>query len=127
MSLTIIFSCIYLSIVAVSMLLFTSSQALFVAYIVMSILTFALYAKDKRAAIKGQWRTKESTLHLFSLLGGWPGALLAQAKLRHKTQKQPFKAILWMSIIGNISAFLWALTAQGQAVLQPILANLLVN
>ncbi|MFA0568056.1 DUF1294 domain-containing protein [Vibrio gallaecicus] len=109
------------------MLLFTSSQALFIAYIVMSILTFALYAKDKRAAIKGQWRTKESTLHLFSLLGGWPGALLAQAKLRHKTQKQPFKAILWMSIIGNISAFLWALTAQGQAVLQPILANLLVN
>ncbi|NOJ02910.1 DUF1294 domain-containing protein [Vibrio splendidus] len=109
------------------MLFVASYVQILITYIVMSLLTFALYAKDKRAAIKGQWRTKESTLHLFSLLGGWPGALLAQAKLRHKTQKQPFKAILWMSIFGNICGFAWALTAQGQAVLQPILANLLAN
>lgn len=127
MSISIILSFVYLAIVAVSMLFVASYVPILIAYIVMSLLTFALYAKDKRAAIKGQWRTKESTLHLFSLLGGWPGALLAQAKLRHKTQKQPFKAILWMSIFGNICGFAWALTAQGQAVLQPILANLLAN
>ena len=45
-------------------------------YIFMSLVTFIAYAFDKSAAQKGRWRTQESTLHLFSLLGGWPGLLL---------------------------------------------------
>lgn len=72
--------------------------------VLLSALTYLLYAKDKRAARKELRRTPEKTLHLFALVGGWPGALLAQAQLRHKTQKQPFKTLLWLTIIGHLLA-----------------------
>ncbi|MCL1123806.1 DUF1294 domain-containing protein [Shewanella surugensis] len=65
-------------------------------------MTFCAFAIDKSAAKKSQWRTKERTLHLLSLLCGWPGALIAQKLLRHKTQKQPFKKWLYLVIIINI-------------------------
>lgn len=58
----------------------------------------------------------------FALIGGWPGALIAQNQLRHKSQKQPFKAILWMTIVLNCSAFIWLLTPEG-AVYTKILLN----
>lgn len=60
------------------------------AYLALSAVTFLAYALDKSAATSGRWRTAEQTLHLFSLLGGWPGALVAQQILRHKTSKQSF-------------------------------------
>ena len=63
----------------------------FYFYIIASLLTFIMYAVDKSAAQKGTWRTPESTLHFLSLIGGWPGALVAQQKLRHKSKKQPFR------------------------------------
>ncbi len=60
-------------------------------YFVLSLLTFLVYAKDKSAARRGEWRTPEKKLHLFSIVGGWPGALIAQQKLHHKSKKQPFR------------------------------------
>lgn len=72
--------------------------------LLLSALTYGLYAKDKRAARLELRRTPEQTLHWLSLLGGWPGALMAQAQLRHKTQKQPFKTLLWLTIIGHLLA-----------------------
>ena len=72
--------------------------------LLLSVLTYGLYAKDKRAARRDLRRTPEQTLHLLSLLGGWPGALMAQAQLRHKTQKQPFKMLLWLTIIAHLLA-----------------------
>nr|WP_298772042.1 DUF1294 domain-containing protein [uncultured Shewanella sp.] len=68
----------------------------------MSLVTFCAFAIDKSAARKSKWRTKERTLHLLSLLCGWPGALIAQKLLRHKTQKQPFKKGLFFVIIINL-------------------------
>jgi len=41
-----------------------------------SLLCFALYAADKSAAQAGRWRTPESTLLTFGLIGGWPGAIV---------------------------------------------------
>ena len=70
-------------------------------YLLASLVTFTVYAIDKRAARGGSWRTRESTLHLLSVVGGWPGALAAQRLLRHKTQKQPFRAIFLGSIAVN--------------------------
>src|SRR5688500_665762 len=52
---------------------------------VLNLATFFAYWQDKYAAEKGRWRIKEDTLHLFSLLGGWPAAYLAQQILRHKS------------------------------------------
>ena len=106
----------YLVLVAVSVLFSESSKALLVWYLVIGIVTFFVYAKDKRAAINGTWRVPEKTLHIFSVAGGWLGALIAQDKLRHKTQKQPFRAIYWLTVVINVAAFLWTLTPSGQAI-----------
>ena len=51
-----------------------------------SILSFVEYWRDKRAAIAGRRRVRESTLHLLDLVGGWPGGLLAQRLFRHKSR-----------------------------------------
>ncbi len=106
----------YLVLVAVSVLFAESSKALLVWYLVIGVVTFFVYAKDKRAAINGNWRVPEKTLHTFSVAGGWLGALIAQDKLRHKTQKQPFRAIYWVTVAMNVAAFVWTLTPSGQAI-----------
>jgi uncharacterized membrane protein YsdA (DUF1294 family) len=76
-------------------------------YAVASFVTFIAYAIDKSAARKNRWRTKESTLHLFSLIGGWLGALFAQKVLRHKSKKQEFKRVFWITVILNCSMLGW--------------------
>ncbi|MFA0155138.1 DUF1294 domain-containing protein [Vibrio sp. 10N.261.46.A3] len=106
----------YLVLVAVSVLFAESSKALLVWYLVIGVVTFFVYAKDKRAATNGNWRVPEKTLHIFSVAGGWLGALIAQDKLRHKTQKQPFRSIYWLTVAMNVAAFVWTLTPSGQAI-----------
>ena len=75
-------------------------EALFV-YTVMSGVAMFLYAFDKSAAERGRWRTQESTLHIAALLGGWPGALLAQDLFRHKSSKAAFQVVFWMTVLVN--------------------------
>jgi len=92
-------------------------------YFSMSLTTYVLYAFDKSAAQKGAWRTPESTLHLFSLFCGWPGALVAQQKLRHKSKKVSFRGVFWGTVALNFSAFL-LLTILGTAkVINILLSN----
>lgn len=105
----------YLVMVAVSVLFVKSSKVLLVWYLAVGVVTFFVYAKDKKAAINGNWRVPEKTLHIFSFAGGWLGALIAQDKLRHKTKKQPFRAIYWLTVAMNVAAFVWTLTPSGQA------------
>ncbi|CAK8713647.1 DUF1294 domain-containing protein [Candidatus Electrothrix aarhusensis] len=93
-------------------------------YLVISLLTFLVYAKDKSAAKKGAWRTPESTLHLFSLFGGWPGALVAQQTLRHKSKKQPFRFVFWLTVLLNCAGLFWLFTPTGAAQLD-LLKNIL--
>ncbi len=82
------------------------------AYALLSVLTFIVYWWDKRQALARRWRTQESTLQLLALLGGWPGALLAQAYLRHKSQKQPFLVVFWFAVVVNLIALSWAASQQ---------------
>ena len=98
---------------------------LILAYSVMSLLTFITYAIDKSAARTGRWRTKESTLHLFALLGGWPGAFYAQNRLRHKSSKSEFKAVFWLTVIINVSGLVWLLNNESIMTMMPSLANIL--
>jgi uncharacterized membrane protein YsdA (DUF1294 family)/cold shock CspA family protein len=77
------------------------------AYGVLSVFTFLLYSADKSAARHGRWRTSESTLHTFGLAGGWPGALVARHALRHKTRKQPFRTVFWVTVVVNCLALAW--------------------
>lgn len=83
-------------------------------YLGVSIMTFIAYAFDKSKAQRGEWRTQESTLHLLALLGGWPGAALAQQLLRHKSKKKEFRLTFWFTVVINTAALGWLITAQGK-------------
>ena len=74
-----------------------------VAYVVMSLLSFTAYAFDKAAAMNRRWRTREQTLHLFSLFGGWPGALVAQRLFHHKSRKADFQALFWLIVAAHFA------------------------
>ncbi|MEX1668287.1 DUF1294 domain-containing protein [Zhongshania guokunii] len=76
-------------------------------YFVGSVIAYSLYAKDKRAAVKGAWRVQESTLHISALLCGWPGAIIAQQRLRHKTKKVSFRVVFTISLLLNLSLLAW--------------------
>lgn len=76
-------------------------------YLTVSLITFAIYGKDKLAAKFDYWRTSENTLHILSIIGGWPGAMLAHKLLRHKSKKEEFRFTFWLTVIVNfISLFL---------------------
>jgi uncharacterized membrane protein YsdA (DUF1294 family) len=77
------------------------------AYLVTSLSCFVAYAIDKSAARNGGWRTPERTLLLLGLVGGWPGAVLAQQWLRHKTSKRSFQQMFWVTVVANVAGFLW--------------------
>lgn len=73
----------------------------------MSLVTAFVYAWDKRRARRAGWRTAEKTLHTCELLGGWPGALVAQRVFRHKTAKRSFQLIFWLIVLGHLAAWAW--------------------
>lgn len=85
------------------------------AYPAMSTLTFAVYAWDKSAAQHGAWRTSENKLHFLALMGGWPGALVAQQVLRHKSAKAEFRAVFWGTVVLNMAAFIVLASPYGQS------------
>ncbi|WP_454255429.1 DUF1294 domain-containing protein [Pseudomonas sp. Marseille-Q8238] len=68
-------------------------------YPVLSVVSFLQYWGDKNSAQSGRWRTPENTLHATELLGGWPGALVAQQVFRHKTRKVEFQLVFWFIVL----------------------------
>ena len=76
-------------------------------YLVSSATTFVAFGWDKRAARRGQWRVRESTLHVLELLGGFPGALVAQQVFRHKSFKRSYRLVLWAIIVLHALAWFW--------------------
>lgn len=74
------------------------------AAVAVNLLTVLVYAIDKSAAQNGQWRTRESHLHLLALAGGWPGAWFAQQWLRHKSRKAAFRAMYWLTVLLHCAA-----------------------
>jgi len=86
-----------------------------------SLVTFIAYAIDKSAAQGGRWRTQESTLHLLALIGGWPGALIAQNRLCHKSRKASFLVVFWATALLNCGGLAWLLSAPGGRALRSTL------
>ena len=86
-------------------------------YAGLSTITFLAYAMDKSAASTGAWRTPEKTLHMLAIAGGWPGALLAQQFLRHKSTKQPFRQVFWATALLNVGALVFLASPLRQVVL----------
>lgn len=106
---SLLFAAIFL--VSVSVAVFAGRLPVFVLwlYSVASGITFLAYGWDKSSARLDRWRTTESTLHLLSLLGGWPGALVAQKYLRHKSSKQSFQNVFWGTVVLNCGALVFVL------------------
>lgn len=80
------------------------------AFLAGSLVAFALYGFDKAAAGACRQRTPENTLHFVALLGGWPGALAAQQRFRHKTAKTSFQWVFWATVIVNLAVVAWLMT-----------------
>lgn len=82
-------------------------------YFSASIIALFMYWGDKSAAKKGSWRTQESSLLLCGLIGGWPGALIAQQLFRHKSCKTEFQVSFWGTVAVNCAGLGWLLTPTG--------------
>lgn len=80
---------------------------LLAVYFGMSALSYLMYGWDKASAQNRRSRTPESSLHLADLLGGWPGALIAQQQFRHKTIKRSFQFAFWLTVVVNLAACAW--------------------
>ena len=78
-----------------------------------SLITFVLYGWDKRQAKKQKRRIPEKRLHLLTLAGGTPGALLGQITFRHKTKKKRFQVVfvgtvlLQLALIATVIYLKW--------------------
>ncbi len=87
----------------------------------MSAVAFVLYGLDKWAAKRNAQRTPENTLQLCALLGGWPGALLAQQIFRHKSSKRSFQVVFWSMVVINCGALGFFLSERGNALVNQLL------
>jgi uncharacterized membrane protein YsdA (DUF1294 family) len=102
---------IFLALVTMAIIVGSLHWVLIVVYLLASIVTYLAYANDKLKAQKGYWRTKETTLLLLGLAGGWPGALIAQHRFHHKTQKGEFQVAYWLTVGLNCAGLLWLRSA----------------
>jgi uncharacterized membrane protein YsdA (DUF1294 family) len=75
-------------------------------YVGVSLTAFLLYRHDKQQAGAAGQRIPEKWLHAVELLGGWPGALLAQQIYRHKTRKVSFQVVCWLIVLVHVAG--WA-------------------
>ena len=73
--------------------------------LILSCCSFIMFAVDKSRARHGRWRIRESRLHLLEWLGGWPGAFVGMAILRHKRRKG------WYVAQTIAAAIAWAIAA----------------
>jgi len=76
-------------------------------YAMMSLVTFALYARDKHAARCGAHRVRERTLQAWTMLGGFAGALAGQLLLRHKSRRAAFVVAAWFALAMHAAAWTW--------------------
>ena len=113
---------LFLLLVAASVAVGRLPPEILLLYMGASLVTYFMYFWDKSAARTGAWRTQEITLHLLSLLGGWPGALIAQQTLRHKSRKATFRAVFWLTVLVNCGLFIWLFTPSDSELLRRILA-----
>lgn len=118
----LIFASAFLAFVAGAVAVGKLPFVVLIAYLAGSCLAYLAYGFDKAAALKGERRTPESALHLFSMAGGWPGAMLAQRTLRHKTRKQSFQVTFWATVVLNCAALGWLISPTGMRVVKSFVA-----
>jgi uncharacterized membrane protein YsdA (DUF1294 family)/cold shock CspA family protein len=113
----------FLVFVATSVLIGKVPSLVFGLYLGMSVVAHIAYFLDKSAARNNRWRTRESTLHLLGVLGGWPGAIFAQQFYRHKSQKQSFQTMFRLTVIANCAALGWLVSPIGSDLLRTLIGS----
>ena len=93
-------------------------EMLLVIYLViLNVTGFVVFAWDKRASIRGDWRVPEDRMLAIAFLGGSIGAKIGQMLLRHKTRKEPFRqqlnGILAVQIVAMAALFAIWMLARG--------------
>ena len=68
-------------------------EKLYKYMIIINIISFIIYAIDKRLAIKKKTRVPEAILLFLSIIGGSLGSLIAMYLVHHKTKKWYFVLI----------------------------------
>jgi uncharacterized membrane protein YsdA (DUF1294 family) len=121
-TLLLLFAMTFLAYVTIAMLADQLPEQVFWSYWLASAMTFIVYRRDKSAAIRYQSRTPEKTLHLLALVGGWPGAILAQRLFRHKSKKLSFQIIFWATVMLNCLVLAWLLSSQGTTLIDLIVS-----
>lgn len=82
----------------------------FYGLLLLNIVTFVLFALDKRKATRGKWRIPEYVLLGLAAVGGSIGALMAMQLFHHKTQKKlffigiPIVLVLQLLLVGYLFA-----------------------
>jgi uncharacterized membrane protein YsdA (DUF1294 family)/cold shock CspA family protein len=117
----ILFAVLFLAAVGISAVTGNLARFLAIGYVALSLVAFIAYAFDKSAAQRGAWRTSEGTLLFLGLAGGWPGALIAQELLRHKSKKASFRTVFWITVLVNCAALAWLHTDSGKGAVQNLL------
>jgi len=77
------------------------------SYGLASVVAFALYGWDKRAARRRARRVPEARLHLAALLGGFPGAWLGRRLFHHKTLKPGFARVIGLAALLHAGLWTW--------------------
>ncbi len=89
---------------------------------ILSVITFLVYFWDKRQARAAGQRGPEALLHLLELLGGWPGAWIAQRRLRHKSSKISYQFVFWLIVA--LHEFVAVDFLRGWAMMQLVIVRL---
>ncbi|MCJ7855902.1 DUF1294 domain-containing protein [Lachnospiraceae bacterium NSJ-143] len=80
-----------------------AAKAIVLYYLSLNLALFILMGYDKRCAVKGKWRIPESTLFIFSLLGGAAGGFAGMYLFHHKSRKWSFRIIYCISLLVHIA------------------------
>ena len=81
---------------------FGTHRILTVYLIVVNLVTFVVYALDKRAAVRHRSRIRNNTLSGLAFLGGAIGAYAAMYTFRHKTRQKRFTVGVPLAFILHI-------------------------
>ena len=104
------FGILFMTSITALVLLVKLPDFVFYLYTTLSVVCIAFYKTDKYAAQHGHWRTTERFLQVLPLFGGWPGALVIQQLIKHKTKNMAFRIKHFVMVITNLVAFSYIFT-----------------
>ncbi len=71
-------------------------------FVIISTAAVIIICYDKRCAIRGKWRVKESTLLVISAFGGGIAMYVTMLLVRHKTKKLKFMLGIPLMVIAEV-------------------------